>query len=317
MPTVLGDTHSARGDPSDKTKIARFWKCLWKLPIPRKIKIFLWRGYHAGLPTGMQLWKKQIGSSHHCFLCGYHVEDDVHPFITCWWSKAVWSYLELDFHNKCKALSSMADIIFYAYISYRPDAFCKVMVALWYMWFHRNRVRHGALSMSPIIAAARINKLHKDFTRSNKALLPNINNACLEWQRPVGHYVKFNCDGAWSESQKTGGIGVILRDSSGAILAITATFLHQCDSVIQCEGEALKEAVIMARDLHLPNVIFETDNITLVQAIMFGAANEISNTDWFHDVATILSVHRNWQIVFVRREANGVADFLARKAHTD
>ncbi|KAL9688849.1 hypothetical protein QQ045_033274 [Rhodiola kirilowii] len=211
----------------------------------------------------------------------------------------------------------MADVIFYAYSSCRSDAFCKIMVALWCMWHHRNCVRHGFSSISPITTALRINKLHKDFTRNNKSLIPNINNSSLEWQKPVGNYVKFNCDGAWSECQKAGGIGGILRDSTGVILAIATKFFHHCDSVIQCEGVALREAIIMARNLHLPNVIFETDNIALVQAFIFGAANEVSNTDWFHDIASILSVHRNWQIVIARREANCAAHFLARKAHAE
>ncbi|KAL9666530.1 hypothetical protein QQ045_000864 [Rhodiola kirilowii] len=176
MHLVYDKKSSASGDQSDKSKIARFWKCLWKLPIPRKFKIFIWRGYHEGLPTGIQLCKRQIGASHHCYLCDYHVEDDAHPFITCWRSKAVWNYLGFDFHNDCNARRSMADVIFYVYTSSRPADFCKVMVAFWYIWHHRNRVRHGSASISPITAAIRISKLHKDYTSNNKALLPNVNN---------------------------------------------------------------------------------------------------------------------------------------------
>ncbi|KAL9683519.1 hypothetical protein QQ045_015341 [Rhodiola kirilowii] len=71
----------------------------------------------------------------------------------------------------------MADIIFYVYSSCKPDVFCKIMVALWFMWNHRNRVRHGSSSISPMTAALRINNLHKDFTMNNKSLLPNINNS--------------------------------------------------------------------------------------------------------------------------------------------
>ncbi|KAL9677991.1 hypothetical protein QQ045_015829 [Rhodiola kirilowii] len=119
---------------------------------------------------------------------------------------------------------SMAGVIFYVYTSSRPDDFCKVMVAFWYIWHHRNRVCHGSASISPFTAAIRISKLHKDYTSNNKALIPNVNNSSLEWQKPVGNYVKFNCDGAWSECQQTGGIGIILRDSTGVVLAIRTTF---------------------------------------------------------------------------------------------
>ncbi|KAL9686312.1 hypothetical protein QQ045_023768 [Rhodiola kirilowii] len=162
--------------------------------------------------------------------------------------------------------------------SYSATIFCKVMVALWFVWHHRNRVSHGSTSMSPVTAAMRINNLHKDFTRNNKYLLLSINNASLEWQKPAGNFIKINCDGAWNEEQKAGGLGVILRDSKGCILSVMSTFLQNVESAIQCEAAALREVLIVARNLHLENVIFETDNITMVQSFNFGIDNEASRS---------------------------------------
>ncbi|KAL9671170.1 hypothetical protein QQ045_008736 [Rhodiola kirilowii] len=171
--------------------------------------------------------------------------------------------------------------------------------------------------MSPLTASLRINQLYKDFTRNNKSLLPNINNVNLNWQKPVGNVVKINCDGAWSEEFRTGGVGIVARDSSGCVIGITARFLHQSHSAAQCEGIALMEGLTLARNLHLQNVVFETDNINLAMALNFGANNEVSRAHWFQNMSEILLRNRSWHIVFARREANVVADLLARKAHTE
>ncbi|CAM8959707.1 unnamed protein product [Rhodiola kirilowii] len=45
-----------RTEQSDNTRLKSFWKTVWKLPLSRKIKIFMWKGYHDTLPTGKQKW---------------------------------------------------------------------------------------------------------------------------------------------------------------------------------------------------------------------------------------------------------------------
>ncbi|KAL9667796.1 hypothetical protein QQ045_002164 [Rhodiola kirilowii] len=40
-----------KGEVSNPSRLKVFWKLFWKLPIPRKVKIFGWRCYHNGLPV--------------------------------------------------------------------------------------------------------------------------------------------------------------------------------------------------------------------------------------------------------------------------
>ncbi|KAL9686721.1 hypothetical protein QQ045_031114 [Rhodiola kirilowii] len=230
---------ASEGEQSDKSSLAKFWKFVWKLPVPRKIKIFIWPGYHKGLPTNQQLVTRHISSIKPCSICNYHREGDLHPFIHCRWCKSVWSSLEQNVHNDCKDFTSLADVFFFLYSQVSPDVFCKTIIAFWFIWYHRNRVMHGGSILSPVAASNRIVKLYKDFTRNNKALLSNISSTALVWQCPTGIFVKVNCDGSWFEEQKSGGLGVIVRYSHGCVLAIAAKYMEQSNNVLECEVEAL------------------------------------------------------------------------------
>lgn len=35
-----------------------FWKSIWSMRIPRKLKIFIWRAYNNGLPVGSELFRR-------------------------------------------------------------------------------------------------------------------------------------------------------------------------------------------------------------------------------------------------------------------
>ncbi|KAL9675221.1 hypothetical protein QQ045_003422 [Rhodiola kirilowii] len=52
---LYSKSYCNEGQQSNDSNLRTFWKQLWKFLIPRKIKIFVWRGYLEGLPTGAQL----------------------------------------------------------------------------------------------------------------------------------------------------------------------------------------------------------------------------------------------------------------------
>ncbi|CAM8958761.1 unnamed protein product [Rhodiola kirilowii] len=201
---VMNDLNNqSRGEQSDKRKKTKMWKFIWRLPIPRKIRIFLWRLYHAAIPTGTQMMRRHLAHAFSCPVCQYKFEDDMHAFISCWWSKAMWSYMGYGIHVDCKCFQIMADVIFYVFANYKPEEFCQISIALWFIWYNRNRVAHNNQSMSPISAVMRIKKLYKDFTMNKKGMISSINCFGLSWQRPKRPYIKANCDGSWNELDKT------------------------------------------------------------------------------------------------------------------
>ncbi|KAK3212444.1 hypothetical protein Dsin_017150 [Dipteronia sinensis] len=58
--------------------INAFWKGLWKIPIPGKIKLFMWRACNDFLPTNLCLAKQKIPIDLKCPLCKCKDETILH-----------------------------------------------------------------------------------------------------------------------------------------------------------------------------------------------------------------------------------------------
>lgn len=63
-------TTRERGDCSDKSKATKFWKSIWKLNCPNKIKHFLWRVCKNILPTNFHLASRKVIADGGCGFCG-------------------------------------------------------------------------------------------------------------------------------------------------------------------------------------------------------------------------------------------------------
>ncbi|CAL2258639.1 unnamed protein product [Prunus armeniaca] len=67
-----------------------FWKKIWALKIPNKIKFFLWRCVWDLLPCGQTLFKRKITPTSICHSCHRKVESVLHAIWGCEVAKEVW-----------------------------------------------------------------------------------------------------------------------------------------------------------------------------------------------------------------------------------
>ncbi|KAF3953919.1 hypothetical protein CMV_020668 [Castanea mollissima] len=67
---LKASTPRTSGDNSDKAKAAQFWKVLWKIDCPNKIKHFLWRACREILPTNYRLAVRKVSNNDRCGFCG-------------------------------------------------------------------------------------------------------------------------------------------------------------------------------------------------------------------------------------------------------
>ncbi|XP_041011395.1 uncharacterized protein LOC121255185 [Juglans microcarpa x Juglans regia] len=80
-----------KGQASDSTNHEVLWKLLWKLRVPNKVKMFLWRSAWDILPTRVNLHKMKIIDSPMCPICLTHPENVSHVLWTCKAAQDVWS----------------------------------------------------------------------------------------------------------------------------------------------------------------------------------------------------------------------------------
>lgn len=79
---------------SNNSRLTNFWKYIWRLNLPAKIKIFVWRLYYYAIPDALSLVKRNSIVSLSCAICNFRCEDFRHVFLECWWARALRSSLE-------------------------------------------------------------------------------------------------------------------------------------------------------------------------------------------------------------------------------
>ncbi|XP_042946916.1 uncharacterized mitochondrial protein AtMg00310-like [Carya illinoinensis] len=70
--------HLSNGQSSSGSSEAVFWKSLWHLKLPKKMKVFAWRACQEKLPTYLNLKKKHVLDDATCVLCNQGMEDAAH-----------------------------------------------------------------------------------------------------------------------------------------------------------------------------------------------------------------------------------------------
>ncbi|TXG50764.1 hypothetical protein EZV62_023288 [Acer yangbiense] len=92
-----------------------WWKKLWSLELPSKIRIFYWKACKEILPTMLLLYKRGMVVSDLCPFCGDEPESVDH---------ALWRVLWLSLLGN-------------------KDVLMHFLVTAWLLWFRRNRLLHG------------------------------------------------------------------------------------------------------------------------------------------------------------------------------
>ena len=124
---------------------------------------------------------------------------------------------------------------------------------------------------------------------------------------------KVNVDGASSDQEGFSSVGVVIRDSSGQVMAAICLPLQSYFSVELTEVFALEQGVLFAQELQLSRVIFESDALAVIQAV-----NDKATRSFFgHLIQGILQNCESFEschFKHLNRRFNSVAHELAQHA---
>ncbi|XP_019150959.1 PREDICTED: uncharacterized protein LOC109147757 [Ipomoea nil] len=121
------------------------WITLWKLKVPSKWKIFLWRALCDILHTTNNLIIKRVEVDPTCPMCGLSHEDVMHTLVSCDYSKLEWNISDLPVTN-IVALSFPIWLMG-AMTNLTEEQFGMVVTVLYHLWSARNdAVWRGALA---------------------------------------------------------------------------------------------------------------------------------------------------------------------------
>ena len=133
------------------------------------------------------------------------------------------------------------------------------------------------------------------------------------WTKPLLGWMKLNIDGSLDASLNQGGIGVILRNSTGSVIFSACGFIDRCNCALEAELLALKEGIILALQWTLLPICIETDCLEVMNLVQSASSVRSELAHLIRDIGVLISGNREVQIKKVLRCQNTFSHFLANR----
>ena len=244
-----------------------FWKSVWSLNVPRKIKHFLWKSCTNSLPTNENLLKKTIVSENVCHLCSEHPEDGLHALWGCLKFRQVWQSSFGWLVNHRVLAVSFSDLV--RSVQSSPNWFPLFAVTAWVVWHHRNKSRLQAATIPLNQVAGFAKSFLQSFVASHRQERPLVCGSAgpVKWKPPSASSVKINFDGALFGESDRAGLGVVIRNSNGKVSAALSEKIMKPQSAELVEILATRRAVLFSCDLGFQNSVFEGNSTSVVKLL--------------------------------------------------
>ena len=133
-----------------------------------------------------------------------------------------------------------------------------------------------------------------------------------KWEPPPPQLLKINFDGAVFADTEEAGVGVVVRDSQGKVIASLAEKIKLPSSSDEVEALAAVRAISLAMDLNLPSFIVEGDTEVVISSLR---KEDESFSSFGHLISFIkfyLPFCNCVSFSHTCRSGNSVAHFLAK-----
>uniref|UniRef100_A0A803NYG4 Reverse transcriptase domain-containing protein n=1 Tax=Cannabis sativa TaxID=3483 RepID=A0A803NYG4_CANSA len=293
-----------------------FWRSLWKLKIPPKVKNFMWRLVSNTLPTCLQLITKHVDISSNCPVCKCHPESASHAIISCSFASSCWQYA----HPTVAIVSNTTAGTWLCNVFQTSDVEtkCRIAMLCWAIWQARNSLVWNKKVSSPqrvsSSALSTLDQWRKAQDKQNllSSVLETNVSKVEQWTKPESHTIKINVDAALFEGEGSYGYGIVARNSSGLLLDALAVCNRGSFLPEVVEAIGVKEALSWIKTKGWGKVEIETDSMLTVQAIRTSHTMSSVFGVVVNDCKHLLSSSPHVSVNFIKRSANRVAHYVAR-----
>nr|CAD1829965.1 unnamed protein product [Ananas comosus var. bracteatus] len=293
------------------------WKVLWSLPVAPRVKNFLWKLLWNRLPTNERCYSLNSAPSPFCIYCSTP-EDQNHIFLDCINARRIWD-----------AVMSSTGILF----SFNGDwiteewidegknlavvqqQFIRALIAntFWQIWRERNARQFSNNSSSIQVILRHIMHMTLDYISKIPSYTIEHSNA-NKWCPPPDGWIKINTDASFKSEEGTAAIGYIARTNLGHVVFAAGRQI-EANSVLEAEAKAMKEAIAEAHQHGLQRVCLESDSSLLIQCLQHAQLPPWPLRALVLGISSTMKKFAATQVLFVKREANMVADWLATRAN--
>ncbi|XP_062028661.1 uncharacterized protein LOC133744595 [Rosa rugosa] len=311
---AFASLHPAISDHSSSMVIPSSWKHLWAASVPGKVKVHVWKVCASILPTTCQLRERRVPVGEGCLFCNREEETISHVSRECIFVRDVvglapdlGSVLGLP---PCSLLEWLA--LCYTVVS--PSSFSLLMMLLWGVWKERNQHLWYGKFCSAHQVYFQVVTLFHSFKVARIPEKVKLGCQVKPWCPPSAGWLKANIDGAFDMITRSGGLGVVIRDSVGTVVAGACGTCTDVASPVVVEALACRLACKVVVDNDLGPVMFEADCLQVVQAICAEGEDTSDFGRIIDDISSLLFSLAGSFFSHVYRESNKLAHKVAKYA---
>lgn len=300
-----------------------FWKGVWRLKVPGVVKHFIWKVSNNILPTKVNLVKKKILEDPLCPICHCEPETIVHTLWSCRSSLSVWQEaprriqkLAIDVYDGRSLLQQLQHKL--------DEEEFEIAISLAHqLWLRRNNYVFEGKFEPPqqlVIQTLQTMELHRkvhDIVDPRDEGCPSAvgqRNEGKVWKKPRDGLVKLNWDASIDKASKKMGLGGLIRNSRGEVVAAFSSSIPYVQDPDAAETIALWKAILFCLDRGFQSVILEGDSLHVVEALRQEGRSWQRFGQLIEDSRLMLHSLSSFEVCHVSREANQAAHLLAKNA---
>nr|XP_029146216.1 uncharacterized protein LOC114924798 [Arachis hypogaea] len=315
-------------NPSTSEDKREIWKEVWRMEVPQKIKMFLWKACHDILPVGSNLYKRKMASDPVCKICLKSSETVEHALLLCDWARATWFGAECQWTQTVETVSSIGKWMVECIKRLRAGGggdqekrVSKLGFLMWEIWKTGNNKLFQQQEVNPRWTICRATALEATYWKqvekqqTHKTEIIRRKTNLVKWRPPPENWLKANVDAAFKKDTGTGAIAVVIRNHRGRIM-LGFSGKIQARSSIMAEAQAIRQALIIVNNLQMGRILIESDNLKLVQAIKsktdLGEALAI-----IQDIRILMETSPEKGVTWTPRNENRLAHAVAKAAEAE
>ena len=140
------------------------WSQLWKVRVPCKISVFVWRLAHTSIPMGLVRHERNMAESPACSICEAGEDNWLHSLLSCCMARCVWALgdEELLEHVIPNQNTDARLWLFWLFESTSQRDLTRVLVTMWAIWWARRKAIHENEFQSPLSTMSFIKRFLED-----------------------------------------------------------------------------------------------------------------------------------------------------------
>lgn len=307
-------TSSPEQTEGSTSGVASFgWNKIWGLPIPPKIRMFLWRACVGILPHKLELFRRHIASNPFCESCHSGVESISDVLMQCRGMSEIWSRTPFNL-PVLDPQAPMCSIFQWLKEKLLPDLFHIGLVVCWKVWKMRNLEFLGEDRPPDVVAwaTAFLDSYKQAQLRNSISTTPALPNT---WTPHNRSNIKVNVDVGLTPNSDSFVVSMVARDCDGRCIWWRRKEILGRPSPSDGEAAAVLFGNQVAMQRSWRRVIIETDCLP-VHCYLLQRRSSFESYGAILDSCLELSPYFQYlSFSFVKRSGSTISHALATASH--